>query len=164
MIKVNNREVIIVKILFVCLGNICRSPMAESMFRQMVEQAGLADQITVDSAATSSEEEGNPPHPGAQKTMHRHHLNTERLVSRPITKEDFDSADYIVCMDDMNKRNLLRMAPAQDRDKIYQIYDIVPGKSGTIIPDPWYTHRFEDTYQSLAEALPYWLTKLQKES
>lgn len=68
--------------------------------------------------------------------MRRHHLDPSGLVSRPITKADFDSADYIVCMDDMNKRNLLRMAPASDRHKIYQAFDIVPGKEGTVIPDP----------------------------
>lgn len=151
------------KIIFVCLGNICRSPMAEAMFRQMVAQEHLSDQIEIDSAATSNEEEGNSPHPGAQKTMRHHHLDPSGLVSRPITKADFDSVDYIVCMDDMNKRNLLRMAPAIDRYKIYQVYDIVPGKEGTVIPDPWYTHRFEDTYHSLAEALPFWLKKLSHE-
>ncbi|MBB1062214.1 low molecular weight protein-tyrosine-phosphatase [Limosilactobacillus fastidiosus] len=151
------------KILFVCLGNICRSPMAEAMFRQMVEEKNLGNQIEIDSAATSNEEEGNSPHPGAQKIMRHHHLDPAGLISRPITKNDFDSADYIICMDDMNKRNLLQMAPVNDRHKIYQVYDIVPGKVGTIIPDPWYTHRFEDTYQNLAEALPYWLTKLSNE-
>ncbi|MCI1974682.1 MAG: low molecular weight phosphotyrosine protein phosphatase [Limosilactobacillus sp.] len=151
------------KILFVCLGNICRSPMAEAMFHQMVEEKGLSSQIQIDSAGTSNEEEGNSPHPGAKKTMRRHHLDPTGLVSRPITKSDFDSADYIVCMDEMNKQNLLRMAPAEDKRKIFQAYDIVPGKAGTSIPDPWYTHRFEDTYQSLAEALPYWLTKLSHE-
>ena len=151
------------KIIFCCLGNICRSPMAEAMFRQMVAQEKLSDQIKIDSAATSNEEEGNSPHPGAQKTMRCHHLDPSGLVSRPITKADFDSADYIVCMDDMNKRNLLRMAPASDRHKIYQAFDIVPGKEGTVIPDPWYTHRFEDTYRSLAEALPFWLKKLSHE-
>lgn len=137
--------------------------MAEALFRQMVTEKHLTNQITIDSAATSDEEEGNPPHPGAQQTMRRHQLDPHGLVSRPITQADFDSADYIVCMDDMNKQALLRMAPAADRHKIYQMYDIVPGKAGTVIPDPWYTHRFEDTYQSLAEALPYWLKRLSRE-
>ncbi len=151
------------KVMFVCLGNICRSPMAEAMFRQMVQKAGLSNQIQVDSAATSSEEEGNPPHPGAQKTMRQHGLDPTGLVSRPITPTDFHSADYIICMDRMNKENLLRMAPPEDRHKIFRAYEIIPGKEDTVIPDPWYTHRFEDTYQSLAEVLPRWLTKFQKE-
>ena len=150
-------------VLFVCLGNICRSPMAEAMFRQMVEKAGLADQIHVDSAGTSDYEEGNGPHSGALKTMHQHNLPTAGLVSRPITRRDFDQADYIICMDDMNLDNLRRMAPVNDVNKIHMANEPVPGKEHTPIDDPWYTHRFEDTYQSLATALPYWLEIMKKQ-
>lgn len=150
-------------VLFVCLGNICRSPMAEAMFKQMVADAGLSDRIHVDSAATSSEEEGNSPHPGALKTMHQHHLPTAGLVSRPITGRDFAWADYIICMDNMNLYNLRQAAPAGDIDKIHLANEPVPGKENIEIPDPWYTHRFEDTYQSLATALPYWLDIMKKQ-
>jgi protein-tyrosine phosphatase len=150
-------------VLFVCLGNICRSPMAETMFRQMVEKAGLADQIHVDSAGTSDYEEGNGPHPGALKTMRQHNLPTAGLISRPITRRDFDQADYIICMDDMNLDNLRRMAPVDDVNKIHMANEPVPGKEHTPIDDPWYTHRFEDTYQSLATALPYWLDIMKKQ-
>lgn len=137
--------------------------MAEAMFKQLVQEAGLSEQINVDSAATSSEEEGNPPHPGAQETMRRHHLSTAGLVSRPITKEDFEWADYIICMDNMNLYNLKRMAPATDLAKIHLANEVVPGHETDEIPDPWYTHRFEDTYQSLNTALPRWLTIIQKQ-
>lgn len=135
--------------------------MAESMFRQLVDQAGLSHQIHVDSAGTSSEEEGNPPHPGALKTMHRHNLPTAGLVSRPITQRDFAWADYIICMDNMNLYNLKRFAPVDDVAKIHLANEIVPGHENEEIPDPWYTHRFEDTYQSLARALPLWLAKIK---
>ncbi|HJE27169.1 MAG TPA: low molecular weight phosphotyrosine protein phosphatase [Limosilactobacillus pontis] len=150
-------------VLFVCLGNICRSPMAEAMFKQMVAEGGLSDQIHVDSAATSSEEEGNGPHPGAMKVMHRHHLSTAGLVSRPIASRDFAWADYIICMDNMNLYNLRRIAPVTDVGKIHLANEPVPGKANTEIPDPWYTHRFEDTYQSMKTALPYWLDIIKKQ-
>lgn len=150
-------------ILFVCLGNICRSPMAEAMFKQMVQAAGLNDRINVDSAGTSSEEEGNPPHPGALKTMRRHNLATAGLVSRPITAADFEWADYIICMDNMNLANLKRLASVDDTAKIHLANEPVPGHENEEIPDPWYTHRFEDTYQSLKRALPYWLAIVEKQ-
>lgn len=163
MIKVTICEVLKMNVLFVCLGNICRSPMAESMFRQLVDQAGLSDKIKVDSAATSNEEEGNAPHPGAQKTMRAHNLPTAGLVSRPITSRDFAWADYIICMDNMNLYNLRRMAPVDDIAKVHLANELVPGHEQEEIPDPWYTHRFEDTYQSLARALPLWLDKIENE-
>jgi len=137
--------------------------MAEAMFKQMVDDAGLNGKINVDSAGTSNEEEGNGPHPGAAKTMHAHGLSTDGLISRPITRQDFEWSDYIICMDNMNKYNLQRIAPAQDRDKVHLAYEVIPGKEDQEIPDPWYTHRFEDTYNSLNETLPLWLDKITKE-
>ncbi len=89
-------------VLFVCLGNICRSPMAEVMFRQMVKDAHLENQITVASAAISTEEHGNPPHPGAIAELAKHGLSVGNKTSTPITKEDFDQADYIIAMDNQN--------------------------------------------------------------
>ena len=145
------------RVLFVCLGNICRSPLAEAMFRQMVKEHGLSDQITIDSAGTSSEEEGNHPYPGIQQIMTKYHLDGHQLVSRPITMNDFEQFDLIIGMDDMNLRHLHAIAPSDAQSKIHGIYDLTPGKQGAAIPDPWYTHEFQKTYDALHEALPYWL-------
>ena len=132
-------------VLFVCLGNICRSPMAESMFRQLVAKANLSHQIQVDSAGTTDYEEGKPPYPGARQTMEQHGLPTAGLVARPISQRDFAWADYIICMDNMNLAALQRMAPAGDLPKIHLANELVPGQENEEIPDPWYTHRFEET-------------------
>ena len=150
-------------VLFDCLGNICRSPMAESMFRQLVAKANLSHQIQVDSAGTTDYEEGKPPYPGARQTMEQHGLPTAGLVARPISQRDFAWADYIICMDNMNLAALQRMAPAGDLPKIHLANELVPGHENEEIPDPWYTHRFEETYQSLYRALPLWLAKIEGE-
>lgn len=148
-------------VLFVCLGNICRSPMAEAIFNQLIADRQLTDQFAVASVATSPEEAGNHPHPGALKTMQAHGLDASQHRSRPITAEDFDWADIIITMDHSNVRNLQRLAPsAADRDKVKLCLDILPGREGQAIDDPWYTHKFELTYQELAEALPAWLDTL----
>lgn len=148
-------------VLFVCLGNICRSPMAEAIFNDLLKQRHLTSQFAVASVATSPEEEGNPPHPGALKALRAHGLDASDHRSRPITAEDFDWADTIITMDHANVANLQRMAPnAADAAKVKLCLDILPGRTGEAIDDPWYTHKFELTYRELAAALPAWLAAL----
>ncbi|KRL20283.1 low molecular weight protein-tyrosine-phosphatase [Lentilactobacillus kisonensis] len=144
-------------VLFVCLGNICRSPMAEALFKKMVKDANLDQQIHVDSAGISSEEQGNPPHPGAQAEMAKHGLDYSGMVSRPISPQDFDRSDLIICMDSQNIHYLKQLSPELDKSKIHLCFDIVPGKMGEDIPDPWYDHKFGRTYAQLSESLPKWL-------
>lgn len=151
-------------VLFVCLGNICRSPMAEIMFRHMVQDAHLENKINVSSAAISSEEKGNPPHPGAVAELAKHGLSVGDKRSRPITKQDFDDADYIIAMDNQNIFYLNQIAPMADRKKIYLCYNVIPGKEGTDIPDPWFDHKFGRAYRQLSETLPKWLEKIKTES
>ncbi|KRK88125.1 low molecular weight protein-tyrosine-phosphatase [Lentilactobacillus sunkii] len=148
-------------VLFVCLGNICRSPMAEAMFRQMIHEAHLDNKITVSSAAISTEEEGNPPHPGAVAELAKHGVSVGNKRSRPITKADFDDADYIIAMDNQNIFYLNQIAPFADRKKIHLCYNIIPGKEETDIPDPWFDHKFDRTYRQLSETLPEWLNEIK---
>lgn len=149
------------EVLFVCLGNICRSPMAEAMMRDLVKKNHLEDQITVDSAGTSDWEQGNPPHPGTEGVLAEHGISTDGLVARKITPEDFKQADYIITMDHQNLADLKKMAPTGTEDKIHLAYEVDPNHSTKEIKDPWYTHRFQTTYLELLDVLPKWLQKIQ---
>ena len=145
------------KILFVCMGNICRSPMAEAIFRNAFKTKHVTD-FDVDSAATSRWEVGNPPHPGTQKILAQHHISAKGMRARQVTKEDFYDTDYIIGMDQENVSDLQAMTPAGTEDKIYLYLDRVPGCTGEGIPDPWYTGNFEETYDLIQKGLNEWLT------
>lgn len=162
-IKLNSlMEVLMQNVLFVCLGNICRSPMAEAMFQQLINQANLQTNIQTESVATSNWEEGNPPHPGAQHILAEHGLSIANHRSRPITTADYEQADWIITMDRQNVANLRELLPTNQHHKIHLAYDIIPAEVGKEIPDPWYSHNFALTYRQLAEVLPLWLAKVQE--
>ncbi|MBV7391776.1 MULTISPECIES: low molecular weight protein-tyrosine-phosphatase [Enterococcus] len=146
------------EILFVCMGNICRSPMAEAIFRDaFVKERQQAD-FLVDSAATSSWEVGNPPHRGTQKILKQHNISTKGIVARQIKLTDFDRFDYIIAMDNENLSDLKEMAPADSKAEILLYLDILPEKQGQSIPDPWYTGDFEETYGLITAGLKPWLS------
>lgn len=149
-------------ILFVCMGNICRSPMAEAIFRHQFEQRGEAAKFNVDSAATSRWEVGNPPHRGTQKILKSKGISTKGMWARQVTTDDFHQADVIVGMDRENVEDLLAIAPVGTEGKVRLYLDLVPGREGQGIPDPWYTGDFEETYSLIKEGLPYWLAFFEK--
>ncbi len=131
------------KIVFVCLGNICRSPMAEFVMKDLVEKEGK--NFEVESRATSSWEHGNPIHPGTRSLLTMYGIPFDAAKgSQQISREDFQYFDQIIAMDKSNKENLEKMAPADQKHKIKMLLN----KS---VPDPWYTGDFEETYRLVKE-------------
>ena len=137
------------KVLFVCHGNICRSPMAEFVMKKLVQDAGLEAQFEIASAATSTEELGNPVYPPARRKLSEHGIGCEGKTARQITREDYRYYDYIVAMDKYNLRNLSRMLGEDKAHKISLLMDYThhPGE----VSDPWYTGDFERTWQDVLE-------------
>ena len=135
------------KILFVCLGNICRSPMAEFIMKQMVEQRGIADKFYIESCATSNEEVGNPVYPPARQVLQSRGINCSAKRARKITKGDYDRFDYIVCMDSNNLRNLKLMFPNDNGKKISKLLSFAGIERD--VADPWYSGDFTATEEDV---------------
>lgn len=137
------------KVLFVCLGNICRSPMAEFVMKDLVKKANVSQQFEIASAATSREELGNPVYPPARQELAKHGIGCSGKTARQITKEDYEYYDYIVAMDYSNVRNLERMLGPDTEHKISMLLDYTnhPGQ----VADPWYTGDFGATWNNVLE-------------
>lgn len=137
------------KVLFVCLGNICRSPMAEFVMKDLVKKANVSQQFEIASAATSREELGNPVYPPARQELAKHGIGCSGKTARQITKEDYEYYDYIVAMDYSNVRNLERMLGPDTEHKISMLLDYTnhPGQ----VADPWYTGDFGATWNDVLD-------------
>jgi protein-tyrosine phosphatase len=135
-----------VKVLFVCLGNICRSPMAEAIFRDLVQKKGLEDQIIIDSAGTGDWHIGNPPHKGTREILAKNNISFEGLTARQVKEEDLTEFDYIIGMDAENIGNLRRMAGYNKTGYIGRLLDFVPEAEVNDVPDPYFTGNFDEVY------------------
>ena len=146
------------KILFVCHGNICRSPMAEFVMKDLVEKAGLADEFTIASAATSTEEIGNPVYPPVRQLLARHGISCAGKTARQLQRGDYAAWDLFVGMDTANLRNMTRLFGGDPEGKVHALLDYThrPGE----VADPWYTGDFEATWQDVLEGCQALLTQL----
>ena len=137
-----------VKILFVCHGNICRSPMAEFVMKDLARQKGLSDAYEIASAATSREEIGNPVYPPARRKLTEHRISCAGHAARQMTRRDYDHFDRILGMDHANIRNIQRIAGGDPDRKITLLLDHA-GRPGEEVADPWYTGDFDAAWNDI---------------
>ena len=149
-----------IKVLFVCLGNICRSPMAEFIFRDMVTKHGLADQFHIASAATSREEIGNPVYPPAKRKLRENGIDPVGKTARQMTKKDYEEYDYILAAESFNIRNIFRITGGDPDNKICRLLDFSDRPRD--IDDPWYTGNFDVTWDDIVEGCEAFLQHLRE--
>ena len=149
-----------IKILFICHGNICRSTMAQFVFQHMVNNLGLADLFYIDSMATSRDELGNPPHYGTVQKLRQVGIPVLPHRARQITWNDYTDFDYIIGMDTWNMRNLDRMLNGDPEGKVFKLLSFAG--SGRDIADPWYTGNFDETYDDVVEGLEGFIQYLRE--
>ena len=137
-----------VKILFVCHGNICRSPMAEFVMKDLVQKVGLDSQFEIASAATSTEEIGNPVYPPARRKLAEHGIRCDGKRARQLSRDDYTRYDLLIGMDRSNVRNIERICGGDPEGKVRLLLDYA-GRPGQEVADPWYTRDFEATWRDV---------------
>ncbi|MDQ0058005.1 low molecular weight protein-tyrosine-phosphatase [Paenibacillus harenae] len=156
------------QVLFVCLGNICRSPMAEAVMRHHVKEAGFDSVIDVDSAGTGDWHVGHPPHEGTRKQLDDHHISYEGMRARLVNDNDFEQFDYIVCMDNNNIRDvrdlLERSGMRGDaRKQIFTFMELLPELGIADVPDPYYSGNFDYVYELVEAGCRQLLLKIKSD-
>lgn len=149
-----------IKVMFVCLGNICRSPMAEFVFKDMVKKRGLEKEFYIKSSATSSEEIGSDIHYGTKDKLTQKGVPFEKRKATKLKKEDYEKYDYIIGMEDKNIYNILRIVEEDSKGKVSKLLDF--SNNPRDIADPWYTGNFEVTYNDVVEGCEGFLNFLLK--
>lgn len=147
------------KVLFLCLGNICRSPMAEAIFRQMVKEKGLEREIEIDSAGLGGWHAGERPHRGTLAILNKYNIPHESIRSRQIRTSDIQDFDYIVAMDEENLQGLQRLG-AKPGERVFRLLDLVDEFPEKDVPDPYYTGNFDEVYELIRVGCERLLKKL----
>ena len=149
-----------IKILFICLGNICRSPMAEFVMKDLLEKEGLSDYFLIDSAGTSAEEYGNPVYPPARRILAEHGISCAGKYARRMSAEDYKNFDMLICMEEMNVRSMRRFVKGDPEGKISLLMDYTdrPGD----VADPYYSGDFQATWRDVWDGCNGLLEYLKK--
>lgn len=147
------------KILFICHGNICRSPMAEMFFKDLVKRNGYEKDFYIDSAATDYDEIGNGMHRGTREILEQHNIPFSNHRARIVTKQDYDDFDFLVIMDSENERHLKRIVGSDVKNKIRYLMSFA-GKNRDVA-DPWYTRIFYETWNDINEGCSALLKELE---
>ena len=151
-----------IKVLFICHGNICRSPMAEFVMKDLVAKAGLSSRFHIESAATSTEEIGNSVYPPARRKLAEHKIDCTGKTARQLRRSDYTQWDYLVGMDEANRRNITRMCGGDPDGKITLLLDHTPRPRE--VADPWYTGDFERTWQDVLEGCTALLAEIREKA
>ena len=149
-----------IKILFVCHGNICRSPMGEFVMKDLVQKAGLQTAFHIESAATSTEEIGNGVYPPARRKLTEHGISCSGKTARQLRRDDYPKWDYLVGMDEANRRNMNRICGGDPEGKISLLLDHTPRPRE--VADPWYTGDFERTWRDILEGCTALLEEIRE--
>ena len=147
-----------IRIMFVCHGNICRSPMAELVLKHMLAEEGMSECAEVCSRATSTEELGNPVYPPARDELRKHGITCEGKRAVQVKKSDYDNYDYLICMDENNMRNIRRIIASDPESKIVKLLSFT-GENRNVA-DPWYSGDFETCYRDIYNGCKALLEKL----
>ena len=139
-----------IKVLFVCHGNICRSPMAEYVMKDLVKKAGLEAEFQIASAATSREEIGNPVYPPARRKLAEHGISRARHAARQLRNRDYEEYDLLIGMDKANLHNMFRICGGDFNNKMHLLLEYA-GRPDQEVMDPWYTGDFDSTWQDVLE-------------